>query len=102
MIKIVKTIMTARRPVTFEIGWRNARGEHKTPMKNPREKFSVERVERNIPRARREKLLMRRLVVLGVALEVDIRESWVRRRMRGMAISRNRMMWHKVETDLRN
>ena len=57
------------------MGRRNASGEQRTPTKKPREKFSVDKVERNIPRARREKLLMRRLVVLGVLLEMDIRES---------------------------
>lgn len=44
-------------------------------MKKPREKFRVERVERNIPRARREKLFIRRLSVKEGVRELDIRES---------------------------
>ena len=56
--------MTMAPPLeSLEMGGRNASGEHKTPMKKPREKLRVESVKSQIPKAMREKLLMRRLSV---------------------------------------
>jgi hypothetical protein len=56
-------------------------------MKKPREKFRVERVERDIPRVRREKVFMSLESVLsGVK-----RGVWTFRRISGRAISTRRI-----------
>jgi hypothetical protein len=71
-------------------------------MKNPNEKLRVERVESQIPRARREKLLIRRLSidksVLG--LRWRRRENWVCRKMKGVANSNTLIITQNRDMDL--
>jgi len=71
-------------------GERKASGAHRTAVKKPREKFRVERVERAIPRVRREKVLISLLSVEGEVV-VFRRDVWTLRRKRGRAISTVRM-----------
>jgi hypothetical protein len=85
---------------TLATGWRNARGKHRTPMKNPNEKFKVERVERHIPRANREKLLTSRLSVgIFPVLDRPNHEIWACLRTKGIANSNNRTPKVKTEND---
>src|SRR5436190_1081024 len=84
----------------FATGWRNARGKHRTPMKNPNEKFKVERVERHIPRANREKLLTSRLSVgMLPVFDGTSHEIWACLRAKGIASSNNRTPKVKTEND---
>lgn len=70
-------------------------------MKNPREKLRVESVESQIPRARREKLLMRRLSLdrSFLGLRWTRREDWACRRMNGVVNSSNRIIMQNVDID---
>jgi len=73
-------------------------------MKNPKEKLRVERVESQIPRARREKLLIRRLSVdkSFLALRWRRRENWACRRMNGVANSNTRIITQNVDMDFKS
>ena len=70
-------------------------------MKKPREKLRVESVESQIPRARREKLLIRRLSddssVMG--RRWARREDCACRRMNGVTNSNSRIIMKNVEID---
>ena len=69
-------------------------------MKNPNEKFKVERVERHIPRANREKLLTSRLSVdMPPVLDGTNHEICACLRKKGIANSNNRTPKVKTEKD---
>jgi len=72
-------------------------------MKNPKEKLRVERVESQIPRARREKLLIRRLSVdkSFLGLRGWKRENWACRRMNGVANSNTLIIAQNTDMDFK-
>jgi len=73
-------------------------------MKNPREKLRVESVESQIPRARREKLLMRRLSVdrSFLGLRQTRREDCACRRTNGVVNSSSRRIMQNVDIDCKS
>lgn len=69
-------------------------------MKNPSEKFNVDRVERHIPRAKSEKLLISRLFVDPLLVVVGINlENWACRSASGVTSSTIRITKVKTEID---
>jgi hypothetical protein len=73
-------------------------------MKNPEEKLRVERVESQIPRARREKLLIRRLSVDKSVWGLRCRrwENWACHRMNGVANSNTLIIAQNMDMDFKS